>query len=591
MSDAEIRDFVRVRIEQVLDILAHVSFGNFDVPVPVLPDGDNFAELFTGLEILVADLREAQGDLQAQVCERTEALEEDVRQRKQVEARLRASEATYRMLVETSPDPILLCDLDGRVRMANPALLRALRLDSTADILGIPLLDFVVTEDRARAAEHMSGPRAGVAAGEAEFRLRRRDGAEFIGELHASAVHDGASGAAGVLWVIHDVTLQRQREREQLRAQQLESLGTLAGGIAHDFNNCLTAIIGCLMLAKDRIKHVPEARELLEDASDAAFRATSLTRQLLTFSKGGVPLKTCLHVGGLVERATDFCLRGSNVKGDVRIDADLWSVEVDTGQLEQVLGNLVINAKQAMPDGGTIVVRASNVVVAQPNSLDGERRYVRISVEDSGVGIPAENLPRIYDPYFSTKAGGSGLGLATAYSVVRKHGGFIDCNSTVGQGSTFQIHLPASDHRCDVIAPSPPMSHGGHGRILVMDDDDLVREVAERQLRGAGYEVKGVASGTAARRAYREAMAQGRPFDLVLMDLTVPGGDGGKETMPKLLDIDPGAKGIVVSGYSDDPVLANYENYGFLARLAKPYRMEQLLRAVAAVANKDRKAP
>jgi PAS domain S-box-containing protein len=583
MTELEIRERVRQRIEQVIDILGHISFGNFALSVPVLPEHDDFADLFVGLDVLVGDLREAREELEAKVRARTQELDEDVRQRQEVEARLRTSEATYRMLVETSPDPLMLCDSAGRVAMANPALLRAMGVADEAGLLGAAWLDFVVPEDRTRAAECAAGANAGCRVCGADVRLRRRDGSELVANLRCSAVHDPSGATTGVLSIIRDVTLERRREREQLRAQQLESLGTLAGGLAHDFNNCLAAMVGSLSLAKDLVRHAPDARNLLNEALEAAFRATALTRQLLTFSTGGLPVKACLDIGDLLKRVAAFCVRGSNVKCDVEVDEHLWPVEVDSGQLEQVLGNLVINAKQAMPNGGTIVVRATNAMVAHPESPDDQRRHVLISVEDRGIGIPPENLHRIYDPYFSTKEGGSGLGLATVYSVVRKHGGFLECESKVGQGSTFRIHLPASDRRPEASPPPLPVARRGQGHILVMDDDDQVRAVTARQLCQAGYEVVAVASGTAALSAYQEALAEGRRFAAVLMDLTVPGGDGGKETMPRLLALDPAAKGIVVSGYSDDPVLAHYEEHGFRARLAKPYRTEQLLETVARV--------
>jgi two-component system cell cycle sensor histidine kinase/response regulator CckA len=583
MTDPEYREHVRHRIEQVLDILAHVSFGDFALSAPALPEQDEFAEIFAGLGVLVEDLREVREDLRAEVRARTRELEEDIRRREEVEARLRTSEATYRMLVETSPDPIMLCNPSGRVEMANPALLRAMGIDNDATLLGAAWLDFVVPEDRPRAAECASGASSGSHVCGTEVRLRRRDGSELVAELRCSAVKTPSGATGGVLGVIRDITLQRRREREQLRAEQLESLGTLAGGIAHDFNNCLAAIVGSLSLVRDLVRYEPEAKGLLDDAVEAAFRATSLTRQLLTFSTGGAPVKAIIYIGDLLERVAGFCVRGSNVRCEVGVDAQLWPVEVDSGQFEQVLSNLIINAKQAMPGGGIIRVHAGNTMVSHPETPDAQRRYVRISVADTGVGIPADNLRRIYDPYFSTKQGGSGLGLATAYSVVRKHDGFLECESTVGRGSTFRIHLPAAARSPDATPASAPTVPRGHGRILVMDDDDRVREIAARLLRDVGYEVVAVASGTAALAACQEARVAGRPFAAVLMDLTVPGGDGGRETMPKLLAADPTARGIVVSGYSDDPVLANYEAHGFRARLVKPYRREQLLEVVASV--------
>jgi len=241
-----------------------------------------------------------------------------------------------------------------------------------------------------------------------------------------------------------------------------------------------------------------------------------------------------------------------------------------------------------MPDGGTVVVEVANVTRASPDGAGEACRYVGVTVEDSGVGIPPEDLRRIFDPYFTTKVGGTGLGLATAYSVVHRHGGLIECDSTVGQGSRFRVLIPASARRPDRAPPAAPSPRRGQGRVLVMDDEALVREVAARQLAAAGYEVEVVASGAAALDAFRDARDRGDPFGVVLMDLTVPGGDGGKETIPKLLALDPEVRCVVVSGYSDDAVLANYRDFGFRARLAKPFRSEQLLNVVADVLDEGR---
>jgi PAS domain S-box-containing protein len=580
MTHAELQQSVRDRLEGVLDILAHVSFGKLDLQVPELPEEDAFADLYTGLDVLLADLREARDELEGQVRARTAELEQDIRERRRVEAELRASEATYRMLVESSPAPILLCDREGRIRMVNPALLDAVRVDSAESLLGSPWLDVVAPDHRNKAADCARCLGGGSRIHTVEVTFRRRDGTEFFGELRCSPLR-GADGAlAGVLSVIHDLTAQRRREQAQLRTEKLESLGTLAGGIAHDFNNSLSAIIGCLSLAAGMLDRGSEPHALLEDAIEAAFRTTALTRQLLTFAKGGVPVKACQHIGTLIERAATFCVRGSSVRCRVDIAADLWPVDVDAGQLEQVLGNLVINAKHAMQQGGTVVVRACNATVEPPEAPGEPRRYVCISVEDSGVGIPPENLARIFEPYFTTKEDGSGLGLTTAYSVVHKHGGFLDCESTVGHGSTFRIHLPASDREPERAPLTLPPDQRGRGRVLVMDDDAMVRRICAQQLGGAGYDVTTVESGTAALASYRDAQLRGERFDVVLMDLTVPGGDGGKETMPRLLELDPTAKGIVVSGYSDDPVLANFREHGFVGRLEKPYALRSLLAVV-----------
>jgi two-component system, cell cycle sensor histidine kinase and response regulator CckA len=535
--------------------------------------------------------REAKSRLEEQVAMRTAELaqtnielESDIRMRKKAEAALRNSEELHRGLIETSPDVVILTDESGVIVMANRAATRAFRVGAVRPLVGQRLIDFVVAEDRARAKDYWRRPAADTAAQTTDVRFRRCDGGEFLGEIHASRVRDVAWAQKGVLSNIRDVTETRRREAELLRTEKLESVGTLAAGIAHDFNNTLTAITTNLALAVRRGKWDDSTNELVNSAMDAAFRATGLTKQLLTFAKGGAPVTQCVPVADIVERAVEFCLRGSNVRSSFALAGDLWPVEVDEGQVEQALNNLVINAKQAMPEGGTIEVHAENVSAADPDDSSAlERRYVHVSFADTGVGIPAENLQRIYDPYYTTKEGGTGLGLTTAYSVIKKHGGFLRCESVVGAGTVFHIYLPACAGPSSVEKARSTPPPKGAGRVLVMDDDGAVRRVIERLLRQAGYETTGTATGSEAVNAYVAARQAGDPFVAVIMDLVVPGGDGGKETMPRLLAADPDARAIVVSGYSDDPVLANHREYGFRGMLAKPFRPDELFRVLAEV--------
>jgi PAS domain S-box-containing protein len=536
-------------------------------------------------------IRDAKTRLEEQVALRTAELaktnielEADIRMRKKVEAALRDSEELYRGLIETSPDVVILTDETGRIVMANVAATRALRIGDGTSLVGQRLIDFVARDDRAQADDYHRHLAVEKTAQPIDVRFQRRDGGDFLGEVRSSRVRDVGGAKKGVLSIIRDVTETRRRDAELLRAEKLESVGTLAAGIAHDFNNTLTAITTNLALALRRAHEDESVTELLRAAMDAAFRATGLTKQLLTFAKGGAPVTQCVPIGDIVERSVEFCLRGSNVRSNFDMAGDLWPVEIDEGQIEQALNNLVINAKQAMPEGGTIEVRAENVGAADPDDpAVRERRYVRVSVADTGAGIPSQSLQRIYDPYYTTKESGSGLGLTTAYAVIKKHRGFIRCESTVGRGTTFSIYLPA----CGASAPpdkrkSPPPPRCT-GRILVMDDDGAVRRVIERLLRQAGYETTGTASGTEAMVEYLAAREAGKPFSAVIMDLIVPGGDGGKETVQKLLAADPDTRAIVVSGYSDDPVLANHRHYGFRGMLAKPFRPDELFRVLEEV--------
>jgi len=586
----------RAYLDRAIEILARLSFGQFDLTIELDDVPDEFIELFAGLSMLSEDLRdahaelaEANRELERQVSERTEQLRADIRKRESVEVALRASEAMYRSLVDTSPDPIVLCAPDARIHMANRAFLTVFRVGTREAAVGGLLHDFVAPDDRKRAADWWSQPEQPGNVKTCELDFERRDGTHFPGELRSTVVGSSTAERKGVLSVIRDLTERRQRDNELLRAAKLESLGTLAGGIAHDFNNALATITGCLFLAATRVRDDPETHGLLLEAIDAAFRSTALTKQLLTFSKGGAPVKKCIHAAGLLRRVLEFCLHGSPVAGKLELGTGLWPIDVDEGQLEQVLHNLVINAKQAMPTGGNIQVRAENVIAADPEEDPGaERRYLRISVRDQGVGIAPEDQKRIFDPYFTTKPAGSGLGLATAYSVVRKHGGFMRCTSSPGQGATFEVHIPASDGIPSATAESPPPPVSGARRILVMDDDPRVCATTQRLLQQAGYKTVGARSGSEAVSAYVRAKTAGEAFAAVIMDLTVAGADGGKEAVRRLLEVDRDARAIVASGYSNDPVLSNYRSYGFVGMLTKPFRFEDLIRVVEAAVTSPR---
>ena len=395
-------------------------------------------------------------------------------------------------------------------------------------------------------------------------------------------------GKESVLISILDITESLKMQEDRIKADKLESVGILAGGIAHDFNNILMAILGNISLVKMESGLNEEAIAWLSQSENAVMRAKNLTQRLLTFARGGAPVITTVSLRGLLLEATEFALHGSNVRSVFEISDDLMPAEIDSTQISQVIQNLVINAMQSMPGGGHLTVRARNAPSGEyPMEHPKSGKYLRIEIEDQGSGIPKEYMKKIFDPYFTTKQKGSGLGLATAYSIIKNHNGFITAESEPGSGSTFIIYLPASDKALP--PPRRPLrkSSGDKGRILVMDDEEAIRDLAEVILIRSGYEVTLVGDGTEAVDEYLKSAAEGNRYDVVIMDLTIPGGMGGKETMARLLKIDPGVKAVVSSGYSMDPIMSRYREYGFSAVIAKPYRMSALTECIQMLLGKD----
>jgi PAS domain S-box-containing protein len=388
-----------------------------------------------------------------------------------------------------------------------------------------------------------------------------------------------------------EIADRERMEQELVKAQKLESLGVLAGGIAHDFNNLLTAILGNISLAQLDTGPDHPAYAELGRADRAALRAQELTQQLLTFSRGGAPVKKTASIADLVRETAEFALRGGRVRCDFDLPEGLRLTDIDTGQMSQVIHNLIINADHAMPDGGTLFVRGENVDLpapGEPPAPDG--KYVKISIRDTGMGIPAEHLPRIFDPYFTTKQRGSGLGLATSYSIVNKHNGRITVQSELGKGTTFSLYLPASSAPSHVVIEEREQPAIGTGRILIMDDEEGVRETAGSILGRLGYTFVQSEDGASAIEHYQQARDAGDGFDLVIMDLTIPGGMGGREAFERLKQIDPAVCAIVSSGYSNDLVMAEYEKHGFCGVVSKPYRIRDLGQAVQkALKMRDRK--
>jgi PAS domain S-box-containing protein len=513
----------------------------------------------------------------------TRGIFRDITERKRIETMVAAEREQLAVTLRSIGDGVITTDINGNVVLINKVA-EGLTGWRQAEARGrpikdvLPLLDEKTGEPRLSPVEQVLGTCKACEL-EGNSLLVARDGSRFLITDSVAPILDKDSVISGTVLVFRDITERRKLEDRINKSEKIESLGVLAGGIAHDFNNLLNAIIGNIDIGKKFSTPDSDVYKSLVRTEKASARAKELTQQLLTFSKGGAPVKKLAVIGDLIRDTADFGTRGSAVRCEFSLPEDLWDAEIDEGQISQVISNLVINAVQAMPRGGTIHISGRNVQAGPGELLDLKPgNYVSISVQDTGRGIPQEHIGRIFEPYFSTKEGGSGLGLATTYSIIKKHAGAIDVESTVGTGSTFTIFLPASpEHAGPAVRPSGATGDKQRaGRVLLMDDDEIVRETAGIMLDLLGYSVDFAADGNAAVEMYRTARSSKAPYDVVIMDLTIPGGKGGKDAIRDLLEIDPDAKAIVSSGYSNDAVMSNYSWYGFAGIIIKPYTMDEL---------------
>jgi len=508
--------------------------------------------------------------------------------RKRCEDALGAEKERLAVTLRSISEACITLDNDGRVAMFNPIAehLTGWLHEEAAGKLVHDVLN-LVDESTRRRAQHFLQRIAATGSSEtpnAVNLLISRDGQERLVESSCAPIRDRAGRKLGAIIVLRDVTARQQADAERQKAEKLESLGLVAGGIAHDFNNLLTTILGNVTLALGVEQIPPLVSERLAAARKASQRAQELAGQLLTFAKGGAPVKQAIRLGQLLTDTVNCTVTSSRVTCETEIPGDLWPVDADPGQVAQVIANLSANAEQAMPAGGTLRVSAENFELPLDSVSLGIRagRWVRFAIQDNGVGIPEQYLKKIFDPYFTTKPTGSGLGLAAAYSVVKNHGGVILVQSEPTVGSTFSIYLPASEKEIEPAAAPAPVPIG-NGRVLILDDEEAICMLVTCALEPLGYEVTEVQDGAIALEKYEEAMRSGRKYDLVISDLTMPGRMSGQEAIHRLRELDPDVRAIVSSGYANDPVMSRYQEFGFCGMIAKPYEIDALGRKVAEV--------
>ncbi len=504
-------------------------------------------------------------------------------QRKKTEDALRDSEQRYRAIVENAYDLIIEISSQGECHYVSPNCHAVLGYDS-ADMLGKSFFNFVYPEERPKLTESFHTNIGSLQEIDMVCRIQTKQGEWRWFESHVHPFRTSIGTVKGVI-VTRDITEQKRLEEERLRATKLESVGLLAGGIAHDFNNILTSVFANIGLAKivaAKNSSSPSVVERLSAAEKACLRARDLTKQLLTFAKGGAPVKSTTSIASIISDTVEFALRGSSVRCGLQIPEGLWPVVVDEGQISQVLQNLVINAEQAMPEGGVIEVTLENNAILSPTDLPLKPgNYVQVTVTDQGIGIPQDHLPKIFDPYFTTKQKGSGLGLATTYSIIKRHEGYITVSSALGKGACFTLYLPASSLKEASPDETPKALIHGKGRILVMDDEDEIQEILGKMLEYLGFDVDFASEGEKALSHYTTAFEQGSPYIATILDLTIPGGMGGKETLRKIKALHPEAAVIVSSGYSNDPVMARFQQFGFSGVIAKPYNLLDLSKVLS----------
>lgn len=508
--------------------------------------------------------------------------------RMQAEKAMRENEEELKAINEAAANAIIAIDSNKNILHWNPAAEKLFQYSAT-EVVDKPITSIISPPRHQSHFTKISrkfklpAETDSMEAKTIELYGYKKDGTEFPVEVSFSAFNKNDQWHT--VGIIRDISARKRMEKEVLRAHKFESLGVLSSGIANDFNNLLTAIIGNINLVR-KLSGIPaDSIELLKNAEKASRRVKALTQQLLTFSKEGMPIRKITAVDSLIRDSVEFALYGSTIVSRFDIPDDLLLVDVDGAQIGQVVQNIVTNARQAIKGSGAIHIECRNILDAQaeelPLRLQGN--YVEIAIRDSGHGIPLRHQGKIFEPYFTTRDNGSGLGLTIAQSIIQRHDGYIHVNSEENKGSTFTIYLPAA---VDQHMPEEQEKKRGKGKnfkILVVDTEEMLLGIAGRMLVHLGHECVCAKSSREALDLYKHLWKTGSPVDGVIVDLTLPGGMGGKETAAAIFDINSEARIIVSSGYSNDPVMVDFDEYGFCAAIAKPFDMDELAEVIETV--------
>lgn len=565
--------------------------GNLDTKVDVQSSDEIgelssiFNEMTTKLRRSFTNLERYKIHLEGLVDSRTRELTHRVREKELAEESLRNSQKNIQRVFDQIPVGIIVLDEYLLIQQWNPAAQRILGY-SNYEAFGEHATFIVPEEAKQQVEDVFSRMRETKKEVRGVNHNRKRTGELILCRWYNVPFFDHKNEITGFISIVEDITEKDREEKEHLKIAKLEAAGVLAGGIAHDFNNILTAILGNISMALIDQQLGLRTRNLLLNSEKASIRAKSLTEQLLTFAKGGEPVKETTSLREIIMESASFVLHGGNVSIDYDFGDNIWPVEADKGQLSQVIQNIIINARYAMPEGGTIYLGCANLpkdkFVPALTELAGQN-FIHLKIRDQGIGMPRNILERIFDPYFSTKQDGSGLGLAVTYSIIQKHGGHIHVESEQGAGTTFHIYLPASAVELATASETASTAQKAEKswKIVVMDDEEMVRNLLEAMLTEQGHTVICCQDGNECLALFEQALHDGSPVDLTIMDLTIPGGMGGRECAQKILQIAPDARLVVASGYSNDPVMADYRAYGFTTALSKPFTIEDVRTTIA----------